>query len=85
MIIELLDVPTPADAVSIASDPVRIELSELSAIFVDGVEVETLSMEAPDGEVLSWTRTEQRVELIVEWNDFAAKRRHTRAYRFVCR
>ena len=43
----------------------------------------SLYMEQPDGEVLTLRQDGDAVTLVVEWNDFAAKRQHVAVYTLV--
>jgi hypothetical protein len=50
------------------------------SILRDGLPVEELRMEEKDGEILTLREQNGDVRLVVEWNDFAAKRQHTAVY-----
>jgi hypothetical protein len=59
-----------------------LRMKGVTAILVDGVLAPAVAMEYDDGEILTLSPLEDHADLIVEWNDFAAKRRVTKGYRF---
>ena len=57
-------------------------LTEIGLIIRDGVEVNSISMEAPDGEILTLQENPKGLHMIVEWSDFKTHKRYTCSYRF---
>lgn len=60
---------------------VAIEFCNVRKVLVDGVEMENVTMEFPDGEVLTLRLEIDCVEIIVEWDDFKNKKSKTRCYK----
>ncbi len=69
------------------NDEVRngcVHLRNVTQITRDDSPVDEMTMEEPDGEVLTLTTSPGAVCLIVEWKDYKHHRKTTRAYDIAC-
>lgn len=71
---DTIDLKLDDVAVGDARVPASVTINGVQRILREGSPVETVSMEAQDGEVLSLRQEGDRVLFVVQWNDFAAKR-----------
>jgi hypothetical protein len=58
-----------------------LRMKGVKSIKRDGQEVQDLTAESKDGEILTLEYTESALHLIVEWSDFLAHKNHTASYR----
>ncbi len=63
--------------------PISVTIEGARRILREGLPVQGVSMEEEDGEVLSLRQERDQVLLVVQWNNFAAKRQAIVTYNLV--